>query len=59
MDGLLKFAEEIKWPYLSEIQETTRELLLTPAADVNTTVRALDWSGGLVIPAPYSSWRRS
>ncbi|KAK2018744.1 hypothetical protein LZ32DRAFT_653516 [Colletotrichum eremochloae] len=48
--GILAFAEEMRWPYLSEIRETARKLLASEASKMALDIRTWDWLGGLVLP---------
>jgi len=50
VNGILKFAEEMQWPYLSEIQEMGKKLLSPEGANVTLPMRAWDWYCGLVLP---------
>ncbi|SPN96524.1 uncharacterized protein DNG_00050 [Cephalotrichum gorgonifer] len=50
MDGIVKFAEEMQWPFLAEIKETARRLL-SPQEDTSALdTLTWDWFSGLVMP---------
>ncbi|KAK6226119.1 TPR domain containing protein [Colletotrichum tabaci] len=49
-NGILRFAEEMQWPYLSEIRETAAKWLTPEASNIIIDIRAWDWMGGLVLP---------
>ncbi|TQN72551.1 Heterokaryon incompatibility protein S, partial [Colletotrichum shisoi] len=49
-NGILRFAEEMQWPYLSEIREMATKWLTPEASNIIIDIRAWDWMGGLVLP---------
>ncbi|KAJ0161137.1 hypothetical protein CTA2_6706, partial [Colletotrichum tanaceti] len=49
-NGILRFAEEMQWPYLSEMRETAAKWLTPEASNIIMDIRAWDWTGGLVLP---------
>ncbi|KAH7270926.1 prion-inhibition and propagation-domain-containing protein [Fusarium solani] len=55
LDGIIKFAEEMEWPYVDEMRDTVTKLLGPKADELQIHIRAFDWASGLVLPGgPFS-----
>ncbi|KAJ5151340.1 uncharacterized protein N7482_010592 [Penicillium canariense] len=50
MDGIIKFVDEMQWPYADEVRKTANHLREAQAHEINVDVRVHDWMGGLVFP---------
>ncbi|KAJ5613409.1 hypothetical protein N7510_006603 [Penicillium lagena] len=50
LDGVIKFADEMQWPYADEIQQAARILQNTKVDEMNIDLRVSDWICGWVLP---------
>jgi hypothetical protein len=53
LQGILKFAEAMQWPYMDEMRVTVAKLLGPNPDDVAMDLRAFDWVSGLTLPGGF------
>ncbi|OKO98068.1 hypothetical protein PENSUB_9648 [Penicillium subrubescens] len=53
MHGIIKFVDEMQWPYADEVRKTANHLLEAKAHEISVDVRIHDWMGGLVFPGSH------
>ena len=53
IEGIVKFAEEMQWPYLNEIQATGKKLLGPDVSQLAIDIRTFDWLNGLTLPGAF------
>jgi hypothetical protein len=53
MHGIVKFADEMQWPYADEVRKEANHLLQAEPHEISVDVRIHDWMGGLVFPGAH------
>lgn len=53
MNGIIKFVDDMQWPYADEVREAANHLLGAQPHEISVDVRIHDWMGGLVFPGAH------
>lgn len=57
IEGLLRFAELMKWPHLSEMRDFVENAYVDLLGGKQVKVDVWDWLFGLILPGWYFSWK--
>ncbi|KFY47226.1 hypothetical protein V494_00090 [Pseudogymnoascus sp. VKM F-4513 (FW-928)] len=50
LDGMVRFVDEMLWPYAHEVREAVDKLHRTPISDMNVGIHLIEWMSGIILP---------